>query len=203
MRQFLFQSQLAVQFLRGNESHCGNNDPEKTQHHNGAKPPGLPELRLHRYFQDAAGVVPHAIFVAGDDMKPVMPRRHLAVIGNPCVAGIGPGVVAAFQTIFESHLLGSGEIQTGVVDFKAVMPGRNNDGLPPRRTHVIVFLFPTIHQHGFNHNHRRLQVGFKLFGVDRRRAFGGGEPQSAVVCEACSRLGAARTFARRQSVAFP
>ena len=86
------------------------------------------------------------------------------------------------------------------MNFQPIVTGRDHNGLRPGRVEAIGFLLLAVHQHGFDHDQRRLQIGFKLRRIHRRQAFGGGKPQPAVARAARGRLRAAGTFARRQAV---
>ena len=79
--------------------------PRKPRTTDRAKPSGLPELRLHRHGQHAAGFVPDAVFVAGFDVELIMAGRQLVVKSHARIAGFRPGDFVAFQPIFEPHLL--------------------------------------------------------------------------------------------------
>ena len=77
---------------------------------------------------------------------------------------------------------------------------RDGDRWLPCGIQPVGVLFAAIHERGFNHHRRRLEMRFEIRRIHRCESFDGWKPQSAVGGAAGGGLRAGGTFARRQSV---
>ena len=95
------------------------------------------------------------------------------------------------------HFFRGNEAEAGVLEFKPVTAGRNQQAGRNRR----VFYRAVIHQQCFNHDRRGKLVGDDVLRIHNPQAFAGGKPQSPVRSPAPGRLKPARTFQRRETIA--
>ena len=167
-------------------------EPERHDH---PEPEGLIEKRTQVKRERRAGLVPHAVAVAGDHVEGVEAGVEVGVGGRAVGDRFAPGVFIALQLILVHDAVGVDEAQRCKMKFDLVHARRQFGMIEIRK---MFFIDDDV----FDQNRRRHLVGAQLGRVDHRHAFDRRKPEPAGVIFPPGGLKAAVHLVAFQAVAL-
>src|SRR6266849_2470093 len=145
------------------------------------KPIRFVKMRIEIECGGCAHLIPDAVVVGCFYTEVVAARTDTLNICRAPFTHIDPPFIKTFQHGTKLNFLGSGEAQTGIVDFESMFARRNRDGNGTRwrgRGELLAdgrrFI---INQYLFDGNGRRVLIEAQRFRIDHGDTLGGGKPE--------------------------
>ena len=142
-----------------------------------AEPRGLEEARIEPDRQRRARLVPHAVLVAGHDVKTIAARRDVREVRRPPRAGLRPRRLEPLEPIAEAHRRRIRVVEGGVAELEIVSARRQPD--PPVGDHLLAAGQDLLDDDGGRH-----AVQLDAARIRHRESFERREPEPSVAAAA-------------------
>src|SRR5580700_9243592 len=147
---------------------CENND-----HKQELEPYGLIPGGHHVEVQGRTLLVPNAVIVASDHVKPIRSWAKIRIKSLPPGSRFLPVRIAALQHVPKADLLGNGKTQRGIVNLHIARAGRETNVALQRIAFAVGYDL-------FHVNRRRYQIPNQVSGINHLRHCGISKPQAAI-----------------------